>query len=139
MIIRTRALGAVSAVALACALTSAAQAQSTSVTTDQQPSTKESTIETIVVTGERTTQNVMKVPASISVLSAQQLEDKNVVQISDLQYATPSLSITDAALSQNVNIRGIGLSSGNPNVVPGVPVYLELFAATAYWHDQQLL
>ena len=42
-----------------------------------------------------------------------------------MQYATPSLSITSAALSQNVNIRGIGLSSGNPAVVPGVPIYMD--------------
>ena len=28
-------------------------------------------------------------------------------------------------MSQNVNIRGIGLSSGSPSVQPGVPVYLD--------------
>jgi iron complex outermembrane receptor protein len=86
---------------------------------------KTTTIGEVVVTASRTAENIQTVPAAVSALSGADLEKKNVNQVSDLQYATPSLSITSAALSQNVNIRGIGLVSGNPNVVPGVPIYLD--------------
>jgi iron complex outermembrane recepter protein len=84
-----------------------------------------SSVETVTVTGSRVKENIQTVSAAISALSADQLESKNVLQVADLQYATPSLSITDAGLSQNVNIRGIGLSSGSPAVSPGVPIYLD--------------
>jgi len=113
-------LGGSSGLALAVALTaSAAHAQTASDTS------KGNTVGEVVVTASRTTENIQKVPAAVSALTGHDLEKKNVLQISDLQYATPSLSITNAALSQNVNIRGIGLSSGSPAVVPGVPIYLD--------------
>jgi iron complex outermembrane recepter protein len=37
----------------------------------------------------------------------------------------PSLSITDAGLTQNINIRGIGLASGSPAVANGVAEYVD--------------
>lgn len=82
-------------------------------------------LETVTVTGYRMKEDIQKVSASISALSSDQLEVKSVLQVSDLQYATPALSITDAGLSQNVNIRGIGMASGSPYASPGVPVYLD--------------
>ena len=115
-------LGAPSGLALVIALSAlatAAQAQSA-----EDAKTK-STVGEVLVTASRTTENIQTVPAAVSALSGADLEKKNVLQVSDLQYATPSLSITNAALTQNVNIRGIGLASGSPNVVPGVPIYLD--------------
>ncbi|HEY5409543.1 MAG TPA: TonB-dependent receptor plug domain-containing protein [Caulobacteraceae bacterium] len=114
-------LGASSALALAAALSalgSAAHAQSTD-------EAKKTSVGEVVVTASRTTENIQTVPAAVTALSGADLEKKEILQVSDLQRATPSLSITSAALTQNVNIRGIGLSSGNPAVVPGVPIYLD--------------
>jgi len=114
-------LGASSALALAVALSAAAaDAQTTPNDTKSGP-----TVGEVVVTASRTTENIQTVPAAVSALSGADLEKKEILQVSDLQQATPSLSITSAALTQNVNIRGIGLSSGNPAVVPGVPIYLD--------------
>jgi iron complex outermembrane receptor protein len=109
-----------SGLALAVALSaSAAHAQTP-------PDTgKGDTVGEVVVTASRTAENIQTVPAAVSALTGKDLERKRILQVSDLQYATPSLSITSAALTQNVNIRGIGLSSGNPAVVPGVPIYLD--------------
>jgi len=99
-------------------------------------------METIVVTGSRIKEDVQKASTAIAVLSDEQLETKSILQISDLQYTTPSLSITDTGLSQNVNIRGIGLSSTNANVSPGVPIYLDgllqpPIVATTRFYDLQ--
>jgi iron complex outermembrane recepter protein len=120
MINRTRIFGTVSSLALVAGLGAIAKAQDTTV--QGQTAT---TLPEVIVTGSRIRENVQTVPAAIAVLSGQQLAEKNVKQLADLQYAAPSLSITDAALTQNVNIRGIGLSSGSPSVQPGVPVYLD--------------
>ena len=115
-------LGAPSWLALTVALSalaSAAHAQ------NADESKKTSTVGEVVVTASRTSENIQTVPAAVTALSGADLEKKEIQQVSDLQHATPSLSITTAALTQNVNIRGIGLSSGNPAVVPGVPIYLD--------------
>jgi len=82
-------------------------------------------IEKVEVTAERRATDVQKTPIAASVLAGDQLEGKGVLQMSDLQKATPSLSIQGAGLTQNVNIRGIGLDSGSPQVVPGVASYRE--------------
>ena len=114
-------LGASSALALVVGLSAAAAAQAQ----DREDTKAGATVGEVVVTASRTSENIQTVPAAVSALTGQDLEKKSILQVSDLQYATPSLSITSAALSQNVNIRGIGLSSGNPAVVPGVPIYLD--------------
>jgi len=79
----------------------------------------------IIVTAERRPENLQTTPIAVTVLSADELVQKGVVQMSDLQTASPSLSITPAGLTANVNIRGIGLDSGSPSVVPGVATYRE--------------
>ncbi len=119
---KTWRLCAASGLTLAIALSATstmARAETTKDSADQAPGGD------VVVTASRTIENIQTVPAAVAALSGSDLDKKSVNQVSDLQYATPSLSITNAALSQNVNIRGIGLASGSPNVVPGVPIYLD--------------
>jgi iron complex outermembrane recepter protein len=77
----------------------------------------------IVVTAERRPENLQTTPIAVTVLNQDELVQKGVVQMSDLQTASPSLSITPSGLTANVNIRGIGLDSGSPSVVPGVATY----------------
>ena len=77
----------------------------------------------IVITAERRTENLQTTAISATVLDGKDLIRKGVVSIADLQNATPALSITAAGLTANVNIRGIGLDSGSPSVVPGVAEY----------------
>lgn len=80
-------------------------------------------LQEVVVTAERRTENLQTTPIAATVLDSDELVQKAVLGIQDLQTAAPSLSITPAGLSQNVNIRGIGLDSGSPSVVPGVALY----------------
>ncbi len=80
-------------------------------------------LQEVVVTAERRAENLQTTAISATVLDSSELVQKGVVTIQDLQNASPSLSITPSGLTSNVNIRGIGLDSGSPAVVPGVAEY----------------
>ena len=79
----------------------------------------------IIVTAQRREENLQKVPLAATALSGDQLEGKAVQNVEDLQYAAPSLSVTDQGLTQSVNIRGIGIASGSPAVANGVATYID--------------
>jgi iron complex outermembrane receptor protein len=87
------------------------------------PSGADVGLQEVVVTAERRNENLQTTPIAATVLNSDELLQKGVIQMSDLQTASPSLSITPAGLTANVNIRGIGLDSGSPSVVPGVATY----------------
>lgn len=80
-------------------------------------------LQEVVVTAERRAENLQTTAISATVLDSSELVQKGVVTIQDLQNASPALSITPSGLTANVNIRGIGLDSGSPAVVPGVAEY----------------
>lgn len=82
-------------------------------------------LEEVVVTAERRDRDVMDIPISMTAMTAEQLENKAVSRLDDLPYASPGLTVTDAGLTQSVNIRGIGLASGDPDVTNGVGTYID--------------
>jgi iron complex outermembrane receptor protein len=79
----------------------------------------------IVVTAQRRTERLQNVAVSATALDGAALAEKAVTSLADLQTASPALSITNAGIIQNVNIRGIGLASGSPNVTAGVATYVD--------------
>lgn len=79
----------------------------------------------IIVTAQRRAENLQDVPIAATALAGDQLAEKAVQRIADLQFAVPSLSITDQGLTQSVNIRGIGIASGSPAVANGVATYID--------------
>lgn len=79
----------------------------------------------IVVTAERRTVNIQKVPTAVTAIAGSQLAAKAVVRAEDLANVSPSLSVSDTGVTQNINIRGIGISSITPNVVSGVAEYMD--------------
>ena len=82
-------------------------------------------IDEVVVTAQKRSENLQDVPIAMTALSADDLIGKAVTRSTDLQYASPALTVTDAGLTQSVNIRGIGLSSGSPNAANGVATYVD--------------
>ncbi len=94
---------------------------------NQQTSTdkRDKGLSEIVVTAEKREENLQKVAAAATAITGEDLDKKAVERVADLQYAAPSLSITDAGLTQSVNIRGIGLASGSPAVSNGVATYYD--------------
>ena len=79
----------------------------------------------IIVTAQRREEDLQDVPIAATALSGDQLADKAVERLADLQFAAPSVSITDQGLTQSVNLRGIGIASGSPAVANGVAQYID--------------
>jgi len=106
--------------------TPAASAAATTQDADSQPArAADDVVADIVVTALRRSENLQTVPIAATALSPTALAEKAVTRLSDLQFASPSLSIVDAGLTQSVNIRGIGLASPSPAVSNGVATYLD--------------
>ncbi len=90
------------------------------------PETKpETDTDAIVVTAQRRVENLQDVSAAATAISGDSLEDKGVVRLDGLQFVSPGLTITDAGLAQQVNIRGIGLATVNPAIANGVATYVD--------------
>ncbi len=79
----------------------------------------------IIVTAQRRRESLQRVNIAATALSGDSLGDKAVVRQLDLQNAAPGLSIVKAGLTESVNIRGIGLASGSPQVANGVASYVD--------------
>ncbi len=79
----------------------------------------------IIVTAQRRTENLQNVNIAATAVSGEDLSNRAVVRQLDLQNIAPGLSIVKAGLTESVNIRGIGLASGSPQVANGVASYLD--------------
>lgn len=79
----------------------------------------------IVVTAQRRSENIQKVSIAMTAISGDELAEKAVVSQSDLQNTVPGLTISKGGGADQVNIRGIGLSSGSPQVANGVATYVD--------------
>lgn len=82
-------------------------------------------LEIITVKSDLRVKRVQDIPNSMTALSADKLDAKAVTRMDDLQFASPGLTVTDGGLVQSVNIRGIGLASGDPDVTNGVGTYID--------------
>ena len=89
------------------------------------PSTDASSavLEEVVVTAERRSQNLQTTSIAMTALSGEEITNKGVRDQTDLQFAAPSLSMTQVGFTENVNIRGIGINLQSPVVVSGVALY----------------
>lgn len=85
----------------------------------------------IVVTARRREESLQDTPVAITALSAELLEDRQILQAQDLERVTPSLQFKPAGqLSGNsassvVFIRGVGQVDPTAAVDPGVGIYLD--------------
>jgi len=81
------------------------------------------TLQEIVITAEKRTENLQTTAISANVLQGKDLEDRQITNLESLQFSNPGLSVTEGGITSNVNIRGIGLGVTTPVVVAGVAVY----------------
>lgn len=84
-------------------------------------------VEDIVVTSERRAQSPQNIGTSISVISSKVLENRNINNVFDLQYATPSLQIQPSYGSgqYTYTIRGVGFNNYSSNNSPTVGIYID--------------
>ncbi len=66
-------------------------------------------IEEVIVSAQRVEQSVQEVPLAVTALTAQMLEDRQIVAMTDLQLNVPNLSFTGTnSGAANLSIRGVG-------------------------------
>ncbi len=92
------------------------------------PNTASSSVGEVVVTARHRSENVQKVPVSVSVVSAELLKKTNTTNIIQLTQLVPSLTIAFYnPRNANLNIRGLGNNIGlaNDGIEPGVGFYVD--------------
>lgn len=84
-------------------------------------------IETIIVTAQRREQSVQDVPAVVTAVSAQLMQDAGVRDIKDLQILTPGMTVTSTSNETitTARIRGIGTVGDNPGLESSVGVLID--------------
>jgi len=80
-------------------------------------------LEEVVVTAEKRTEDVRKVPASVSVVSEADIADAHLGNVADLARSVPNLSFSTQGGegNQNIELRGISSTAGSSTVA----VYLD--------------
>ena len=89
------------------------------------PAAKDEVVQEVIITSQRRSVKMQDTPISATVLTGDQLKDKSVTRMSDLVAAAPALQVTEGGMVASMNIRGIGLASGSPQVANGVATYID--------------
>jgi iron complex outermembrane receptor protein len=78
----------------------------------------ETTLSEVIVTAERRSEDVMKVPASISVLNGATLQQDHVINLEDISRAVPGVSFGAGGGPglDNIEMRGVSSTSGSATV-----------------------
>jgi iron complex outermembrane recepter protein len=111
-----------SAGVLTALLAMAGAAQAADATADQ-PTTTSSEVAPLTITAERRTTNLQTAPVAASVIAGAQLQNEGIQTLDDLQFHTPSLTVTDFGQGNLFNIRGIGKDLTNVQTPSGVVTY----------------
>ena len=84
-------------------------------------------IEEIVVTSSKRQTTLQATPIAVSVVSATDLKESQILEIKDLQFLVPSLRVGQLQSSGNTNffIRGFGNGANNAGIEPSVGVFID--------------
>jgi iron complex outermembrane receptor protein len=85
------------------------------------------TLEEIIVTAQKRSENLQDVPISVVALSAQQIKDAGITDIRNLTILTPGLTVTSEGNEAitTARIRGIGTVGDNPGLESSVGVNID--------------
>src|SRR5580698_3659127 len=95
---------------------------------DQAMSTA-TTVAPLTITAERRKTNLQTAPVAASVISGASLQSEGIQTLDDLQFHTPSLTVTDFGQGNLFNIRGIGKDLTNVQTPSGVVTYWDGIAS----------
>ena len=84
-------------------------------------------LEEVMVTATKRQQTLQEIPIAVSVVTAEAIEQSQVLDIKDLQTLVPSLRVTQLQGSAQTNfiIRGFGNGANNPGIEPSVGVFVD--------------
>ncbi len=120
---------AAGALILAALLPVAAQAAEASA--PPAASHDQTTIQEVVVTAQKRSEDVQKVPIAVTAFTAQALKERSITDVSGLSRLTPNVNLDTASAFGGANevlsasIRGIGQDDFAINLDPGVGVYVD--------------
>ncbi len=90
---------------------------------------RESTLDSITVTAQKTEENVQDVPISMTVLDSLEIEDRKIETVTDIALATPSLSFDNlnfggwaVPVMRGLSSYGGNLSSSATMFLDGIPI-----------------
>ena len=109
-------------------LTAAGSAVAADTATDSSATPDTGTIQEVVVTARRFSENLQNVPIAVTALGTAMLEEQDVTNLQDLNSFVPNMKIAaDRATSSTINvyIRGVGQSDPLWGFDPGVGVYVD--------------
>jgi len=124
---RLMAATTASVTALACLLGLAAAPAAMAQQATVEPAT--GVLEEVVVTAERRDEQLQTTPISITALTAQDMEARSLVNISDVGAYVPSTVLAPLGAGWGATmaafIRGVGLGDNILSFEPGVPIYID--------------
>ncbi|TQV84003.1 TonB-dependent receptor [Exilibacterium tricleocarpae] len=83
-------------------------------------------IEEVLVTAQRTSQNLQKVPVAVSVLNRVELERADIKDLTDLGTRVPGLTVASYSLGQpTIHMRGIGSNDDGAAMDNSVAVFVD--------------
>ncbi len=100
-------------------------------TTPPAPASTTGQIQEVVVTAQKRSENVQRVPIAITAFTAQALKEENIHEVSGLGRLTPNVNLDTSSPFGGANevlsasIRGIGQDDFAINLDPGVGVYVD--------------
>jgi iron complex outermembrane receptor protein len=81
-------------------------------------------LEEIIVTAQKREQDLRDVPISIAVIDGQKISDNAILELEDLSAQVPGFTVTEAAISTLVYVRGLG-SGINQGFEQSVGMYID--------------
>lgn len=87
--------------------------------------TANAVLEEVVITAERRTENLQRVPIAVQAFTGDDLARRGVTELSSLQYVAPATTIQTNGLNKFINVRGVGLNASTPGVVSGVAQHID--------------
>ena len=99
----------------------------TAVTLVMTPGVTHAQIEEIIVTAQKREQYIQDVPISITALSSEQLTERAITDVFDLQQSAPGLTVqqNQNTTTSNFAIRGVGTSGSNFGLESSVGLYVD--------------
>lgn len=87
----------------------------------------EAFLEEIVVVSQKREQTLQSLPVAVSVVSKQQMDESQILDVKDLQFLVPSLRVSTLQTAANTTflIRGFGNGANNAGVEPSVGVFID--------------
>jgi iron complex outermembrane receptor protein len=86
------------------------------------------TVDTIIVTAQRTEQSLQDVPNAVTAITQENIENRQVADVTDIQYLVPNISLaagTGTANSARIFLRGVGEDESRGAVDPAVGIYVD--------------